>query len=272
MPASRKNNTISRSRETSTSIEAPTQNPVARPNMSASAILSWLDEIPNDCRADTAQPPACKRRRLNPPTPDSSTISYDKDIAFLDMPTSRKASPHKRQEPGGAETPRSKRFRSDIDLEPSELSAASGRLSPSKQLRALRHQPDGIEYRELSDFDNKPASLRSLLKSIDTVMEGQGIVASSHHPALLQAAEDDGDVFDWAASGASYYFSDGRDQFGQTPSVENVLRILDKAIQCSQGDHHEDAWNNFVHTPLLELAFHPTGQRIKHQFITAASW
>ncbi|KAH8647010.1 hypothetical protein BGZ61DRAFT_488217 [Ilyonectria robusta] len=204
-----------------------------RPNISASAILSWLDEIPNDCRADTAQPPACKRRRLNPPTPDSSTISYDKNIAFLDIPTSRKASPHKRQEPGGAETPRSKRFRSNINLEPSKLSAASGRLSPSKQLRALRHQPDGIEYRKLSDFNNKPASLHSLLKSIDTVMEGQGIVASSHHPALLQAAEDNGDIFNWAASRASYYFSNGRDQFGQTSSVENVLRILNKAIQYS---------------------------------------
>ncbi|KAL6410162.1 hypothetical protein AUP68_06574 [Ilyonectria robusta] len=237
-----------------------------------SIILSWLDGIPKESPAHIAEPYASKRRRLNLPTPNSSTVSYENNTAHLNMPPTRKLSPFKRSEHGNAETPRSKSDRSENDLEPSEISLTSRRSSPSKQIRALRHRSDGIEYRELSDFIDKPASLLSLLDDIDNTMEGQGIISPSEITALSQAAKDYNADFRWAAKGNLHYFSEKRDRFGQTPSVEDVLRILDKAVECSQGDHAEDSWNKSVHAPLLELAFHPRGQRIKDQFISATSW
>ncbi|KAH6973838.1 hypothetical protein BKA56DRAFT_676484 [Ilyonectria sp. MPI-CAGE-AT-0026] len=168
-----------------------------------SIILSWLDDIPKESPAHLAEPYASKRRRLNMPTPNSSTVSHENNTAHFNMPPTRKLSPFKRSEPANAETPRSKSERSENDLEPSEISSTSGRSSPSKQIRALRHRSDGIEYRELSDFIDKPATLLSLLDDIDDTMEGRGIISPLENIALSQAAKDYNADFRWAAKETS---------------------------------------------------------------------
>lgn len=244
-----------------------------------SAIHAWI----TDCSADSTTSRTSKRRRLNPRplTPDPSVNSHDNSHAIdCGMSASRRTtSPSKRSEPepgpGGAETtPQSKRFRADIEFAPSEVSlaSASGRQSPSKQIRTLRHQSDGIEYRELSDFTNKPPSLLQILDSIDSVMEGQGILPAAHKDALSQAAKEYQTEFRWAAKENTYHFSTTREHLGVVPSVQEVLDILDKAAECSQGEHPEDNWNKFVHAPLLEFGLRQSGQRTKNQFISATSW
>lgn len=183
-----------------------------------------------------------------------------------------KKSPRKHSQAGGSETPHSKRFRSDIEFDPSEVSVpTSGRLSPSKQFHLLRLKTDGILYRDFPQFKNKPPALRTMLRGVERAMEGHGIIPTSRQPELLQAAQEYEDTFEWADSGEHYY-SDDRNVLGQVPSVETVLRILDKAVECSAGSHQENGWNTDVHGPLLELAFYPTGQRINDQLISTIAW
>lgn len=242
--------------------------------MSELDILAWLQAISIDNHLEIASPKPVKRRRLSPPTPSSSSSITSKHRT--NAPKPRGQSPNKRPELIGSETSafkRSKGIRSEVDLEqPSEFSVSvSGRLSPSKQIRFWRLHPGGISYGELSHFTDKPKSLRRLLARMDHVMEGFGIVSSSQQPEVLQAAQAYDDEFDWAEV-ATHYFSDARDELGSTPSVVAVLDILDKAAECNGHGHHEDAWNKAVYTPVLELAFHESGKRLKDQLITPASW
>lgn len=72
-------------------------------------------------------------------------------------------------------------------------------------------------------------------------MERFGIVFSSQQPEVLQAAQACDDEFDWVEV-TTHYFSDARDELGQTPSVMAVLDNLDKAAECNSHGHHEDAW------------------------------
>ncbi|UPL03140.1 hypothetical protein LCI18_014074 [Fusarium solani-melongenae] len=229
--------------------------------MSELDIISWLQDIPIDNHLDIAAPKPAKRRRLSLPTPSSSITGN----LQTNLPKPRGQSPNKRSEPIGSEKSASKRsrgIRSEVDLEhPSECSVSvSGRLSPSKQIRFWKLHSSGISYGEFSHFTDKPKSLRRLLARMDRVMEGFGIVSSSQQPEVLQAAKACDDEFDWAEV-ATHYFSDARDELGQTPS----------AAECNSYGHHEDAWNKAVHTPMLELAFHETGKRLKNQLITATS-
>ncbi|KAF4467865.1 hypothetical protein FALBO_5265 [Fusarium albosuccineum] len=189
------------------------------------------------------------------------------------MPDTREKSPKKRKTGSEYTLPsRSGGFRSEIDLvQPSESSLpGSGRLSPSKQFHLWRLQPGGIDYGDLSCFADKPRSLRRLLGRIGQVMEGFAIISTTQRDEILQAAESCDDEFDWAVAG-SHYFSAERDALGTTPSVSAVLDILDNAAECNTHGHHEDAWNKAVHTPVLALAFHQDGKRIKNQLITSAS-
>ncbi|KAH6871425.1 hypothetical protein B0T10DRAFT_533563 [Thelonectria olida] len=244
--------------------------------MNTRSVLDWLSNISDIDHQPCKRPDAPSRKRRRPLTPDSTNDNNDS------MPTSDDdaSHPHKRHNAADDMTPRPTRKRiqtvrseSDYSLaSPSRDSSASqrsGSQSPRKQFHVLRLQADGIIYRDLPQFTNKPTGLRSLLDSIDDGMDGNGIIPSSQQPSLVKAARDY-DEFRWAARG-NYYFSDNRDAVGQTPSVEDVLRILDNSVECSAGQHHEDGWNKFVHAPLLELAFHPRGERVKDQLVSFTS-
>ncbi|EXL64787.1 hypothetical protein FOPG_18962 [Fusarium oxysporum f. sp. conglutinans race 2 54008] len=243
--------------------------------MPTSSVLKWLDEISTKApisnhhhdREDAGQ---AKRRRLNPPTPDPSIAPK------MSVSTTRETSPGKRKGQNDPGTPRSKRSRdllSEVDLPPSEVSVAgSGRLSPSKQFQLLRLQPGGPDFGDLSQFVNKPEKLQSLLTKLDDVMEGFDIISASQQSHVQAAPSLYNDEFDWAKSQTrTHYYSKARDELGPTPTVEFIMDILDAAANCNSQQQHEDAWNKFVHTPILKFAFHQKGQRISKQLINCSS-
>ncbi|KAF3768496.1 hypothetical protein M406DRAFT_286427 [Cryphonectria parasitica EP155] len=62
-----------------------------------------------------------------------------------------------------------------------------------------------------------------------------------------------------------HYTSDGaeqkkRDSLGPTPSVDQVLCVLDWAQQCALRAAEEAMWNSAVHFPLLKMAVHGGGR------------
>ncbi|KPA35782.1 hypothetical protein FLAG1_11498 [Fusarium langsethiae] len=243
--------------------------------MLRSSILGWINEISTEAQTsdhhhDREDAGQAKRRRLNPPTPDPSITPK------MSTSTTRETSPGKRKGRNDRGTPRSKRSRDilcEVDLPPSEASfTGSGRLSPSKQFQLLRLQPGGPDFGDLSQFVNKPEKLQYLLSKLDSVMEGFDIISTSQQPHVQAAPSLCNDEFDWVKPQTrNHYYSKARDELGPTPTVEFVLDILDAAANCNSQQQHEDAWNKFVHTPILKFAFHQKGQRINKQLINCSS-
>ncbi|KAH7009956.1 hypothetical protein EDB80DRAFT_838956, partial [Ilyonectria destructans] len=139
-----------------------------------------------------------------------------------------------------------------------QWSERSGRLLPQKHLQILRLSPHGIEFRDLTHFNDKPHSLEVLLEVVDVIMEGKGIISSSAREELELAAQSHKD-FKWVLR-SSEYFSDTRGNVGHTPSLEDVLNVVAAAAECSTYGHPEANWNLEVHQQVLKLAFRPPYQ------------
>ncbi|KND86218.1 hypothetical protein TOPH_09160 [Tolypocladium ophioglossoides CBS 100239] len=189
------------------------------------------------------------------------------------MSVPRGESPSKRQNPSDDETPRASHHKriqtpgsessyslSDQSRRSFQSSERSGRLSPQKHMRTLKLNPKGVKFGDLSHSDDKPPSLEALLETVDVIMEGRGIVATSAREALTLAARSHKDL-KWACRGGDY-FSDSPDIVGCTPPPEAVLSVMAAAAECSTCGHPEANWNLEVHQRVLELAFRPQGQSI----------
>lgn len=164
--------------------------------MSTSSILAWLDKIPAEAQpSDQEDAGPAKRRRLNPPTPDPSTSpTMSGSVARDTSPGKRKG----RADPGTpSSAKRARDLRSEVNLPPSEISATgSGRLSPTKQFQLYKMQPNGPDFKDLSQLSNKPKPLRTLLAKIDNVMDGFRIISPAQKSELEAAAEKYNGNFD----------------------------------------------------------------------------
>ncbi|PNP59531.1 hypothetical protein FNYG_14929 [Fusarium nygamai] len=225
-------------------------------------IQSWIRQIEPVTKSQHDTHKHCaKRRRLNPPTPDPSQSSRsmgsrrskrraidalyanDDNDDILDTPR-----PPKLQAP-----------RSESGTSLTSSSAASGYSSPTKQLRELKFHPRGVDSRELKDFQNKPASLKTLLQKIDDSVSGFGILPTSQRTCMAELDIKVYDNFEWvkAKPPRDIFFSDDRDDLGHTPPPEVIQTILHQAGECSERGHSEASWNVEVHHLVLKTALRP---------------
>ncbi|KAM3509101.1 hypothetical protein MY10362_000810 [Beauveria mimosiformis] len=224
---------------------------------------------------------AAKRRRLRHLTPPSSyhEISGDDNtkqhqVHYL-MPLQNVVM----ETPGGGpkrrmddETPRAKRVQSSSSRsysfsEQSSRCTRSGRTSPLKQMLKLRHDPNGLDMRELESFADMPEELVMLLDDIQAFVDGKGIVSTSAQVALVAAAQSD-QSFRWASpSRSSEFLTDDPTVAGCTPLPEFVLDAKAAAVECSYRNYPEATWNLEVHQLILSMAFRPPGQRRFRQLV-----
>ncbi|KAK7429776.1 hypothetical protein QQZ08_003621 [Neonectria magnoliae] len=250
-------------------------------------VFDWLDTIPQDIDyayrittfpADNPSPPSRKRRRFNPPTPESSHHGCQSKK----MPTSRKGSPSKRSfdfyddEEETEQTPRAPRSNKHVQTpksgslsfasSQSERSARSGQSSPSKHFNALERSARGVVSRELSRFHPQPPALEALLDEIDVIASGQGILPVSDRETFNSLNNEEHWDLKWARKGSSsdICFSTEREKLGYTPSPALVLDILFAAAECNENSHPEATWNTEVHQRVLETALRKGAPRGSH--------
>ncbi|KAG7403113.1 hypothetical protein Forpi1262_v018791 [Fusarium oxysporum f. sp. raphani] len=225
-------------------------------------IKSWLRQIEPLTKSQHDKHKHCaKRRRLNPPTPDPSQSSRSmgsrrskrRAIDALDV---------NNDNDDILDTPRPPKLqapRSESGTSLTSSSAASGYSSPTKQLRELKFHPRGVDSRELKDFQNKPASLKTLLQKIDDSVSGFGILPTSQRTCMSELDVKVYDNFEWvkAKPPRDIFFSDDRDDLGHTPPPEVIQTILHQAGECSERGHSEASWNVEVHHLVLKAALRP---------------
>ncbi|GKU11752.1 unnamed protein product, partial [Fusarium langsethiae] len=225
-------------------------------------IQSWLRQIEPVTKSQHDKHKHCaKRRRLNPPTPDPSQSSRSmgsrrsKRRAFdaLDVNDDNDDI---------LDTPRPPKLRaprSESGTSLTSSSATSGYSSPTKQLRELKFHPRGVDSRELKDFQNKPASLKTLLQKIDDSVSGFGILPTSQRTCMAELDIKVYDNFEWVKTKPprDIFFSDDRDDLGHTPPPEVIQTILHQAGECSERGHSEASWNVEVHHLVLKAALRP---------------
>ncbi|KAH7115341.1 hypothetical protein B0J13DRAFT_514709 [Dactylonectria estremocensis] len=251
-------------------------------------VFDWLNTIPHDsdytqqlssCPAENTNPPSRKRRRFNPPTPESSKNRRKSRR----MPSShRDGSPSKRSfdsydnDNENEQTPRAPRSNKHVHTpksgslslasSQSEKSARSGQSSPSKHFNALERSARGVVSRELSQYHPQPPALEALLDEIDLIATGQGVLPVSDRETYSSLGNEEYWDLKWARKGASSdrYFSTERQSLGYTPSPDLVLDILFAAAECNGNSHPEATWNTEVHQRVLETALRQPTLRGPH--------
>ncbi|RKK21609.1 hypothetical protein BFJ66_g17506 [Fusarium oxysporum f. sp. cepae] len=221
-------------------------------------IQLWLQQIQTGSTSTPQTRQGPKRRRLNPPTPEASqsgnSMASPKKHTLTDYDDEFETPRPSRR----IRTPRSE---SGTSL-PSTQSAsqASGRSSPTKQLRALALNTRGVITRELSAFPNMPAPLETLLDKIDLASSGIGILPSSQRPVYRD--------FKWTRQPilSNILFSDDRDNLGHTPTPEAIQWILHEAAYCNSRGCSEADWNVEVHHRVLAAALRPLQGPRRDQF------
>ncbi|EXK24197.1 hypothetical protein FOMG_19062 [Fusarium oxysporum f. sp. melonis 26406] len=221
-------------------------------------IQLWLQQIQTDSTSTPQTRQGPKRRRLNLPTPEASqsdnSMASPKKHTLTDYDDEFETPRASRR----MKTPRSE---SGTSL-PSTQSAsqASGRSSPTKQLRALALNTRGVITRELSAFPNMPATLEALLDKIDLASSGIGILPSSQRTLYRD--------FKWTRQPilSNILFSDDRDNLGHTPTPEAIQWILHEAAYCNSRGCSEADWNVEVHHRVLAAALRPLQGPRRDQF------
>ncbi|CVL11713.1 uncharacterized protein FPRN_14911 [Fusarium proliferatum] len=237
-------------------------------------ILLWLRQVDDICSRNSTSSDhisifePIRDKIVHPKSlPDSSKFS---------KPAAEKAPTKKRKTTKGAvpnPSPNDARFDDEgeqdktprplrsvyIPSDTSSMSSASGRSSassPRKQLVAMALSSHGLETRAMSDPSGLPPSLASMRTKLLQFSRGRGILgengldsiqdetaARALHPDMVAIYED-----------KKFCCSRRREELGITPSLDDVVYILESAGDCLRKGRSEVAWNHEVHFPLLCLA------------------
>ncbi|RBR16172.1 hypothetical protein FVER53590_13511 [Fusarium verticillioides] len=219
-------------------------------------ILFWLDDLPPHF-PPPAQPRSKKRSLSNGgllPSPPHSPESVAVEMPAA-TPVSKKRktlgdvpplAPHERVDDDDEESEQTPRAEPSLwDERASQRTGstgASGASYPTKALRALKYQDDGLDHVRLDVSDETlPASLVELANDMQDFGNGEGVV-----PVYLMP----------------YRFDDDDKRYPKTThrqlKLGDVLQVVSDARDCDEYQADEAYWNNHVHTPLLNIIFHGT--------------
>lgn len=137
-------------------------------------------------------------------------------------------------------------------------SRASGRTSPRKRLRGLALQDDGIITRDFGGAAaDMPAELRELLVQIIDISNGIDVISRDRRQEIENVTPNTSFRHPYPHNYASEdQQQQNREALGPTPSVHDVVAVLQSAAYCAAHPAEEAMWNSAVHLPLLQMAVH----------------
>ncbi|CVL06882.1 uncharacterized protein FMAN_11976 [Fusarium mangiferae] len=236
-------------------------------------ILFWLDRIPPHS-FPSAQPISKKRSLSNSgplPSPPHSPESGSEEMPPVtpvakkrktlgDLPSLARREQGQDDEEENEQTPRAEPSLSDDrSSQRTGSTSASGTSSPTKALRALKYQEDGLDHVKLDLSDKTlPASLVELANDMQDIGNGEGVVPGY----LKDEIKDLGRTTAAHGSFKSYRFDDEDKRYPKAShrrlSLGDVLQVVSDARDCDEYQADETYWNNHVHTSLLNIIFRGT--------------
>ncbi|KAL5866587.1 hypothetical protein ACKVWC_010480 [Pyricularia oryzae] len=254
------------------------------------SILTWLEQVIPVCEQPLLNPPSIqiappkKRKRSSAVTNRHALASPPPSISAVSRISTRTPTRRKRRaaaEDGDDDAPvdleNSPRQRGDYPawsiLAPPRLfstpqaawesssvqsatssgvSTRSGQHSPSKELARLALGPGALVTQPLALTEALPPMLFNMLKVMESIQEGSvGIFPERIKDALKKEAET---RRTFEIYQHMFVPNESRDLLGPTPSVSEVMDIVEDARRCNSRVEYEDGWISGVHFPLLRLA------------------
>ncbi|KAF5648579.1 hypothetical protein F52700_895 [Fusarium sp. NRRL 52700] len=236
-------------------------------------ILFWLDGIPPHF-PHPAQPNSKKRSLsdvANLPSPPHSPKSAPEEMPPVTPVTKkRKTLGHgpplalpdqvEDEDEENEQTPRAEPSLSDDRAsQRTGSTSASSTSSPTKALRALKYQEDGLDHVKLDVSDDTlPASLVQLANDMQDIGNGESVV-----PVYLKH-----DIKDLGTKTTAhgrikpYRFDDENKRYPKNShrrlNLGDILQVVSDAWDCDEYQADETYWNNHVHTSLLNIIFRGT--------------
>ncbi|KAH8661187.1 hypothetical protein BGZ61DRAFT_369428 [Ilyonectria robusta] len=221
-------------------------------------------------------PPTPKRRRLEESTGgvDNGDVQDETPRAnssWTGLPggvPEASASPTKRQNRRRAHRTHTASPIPSLSSQSESQSYTSGRSSPTKRLATLELNHDGIETRVMSLTNPLlPETLAEILSELEFCSNGLGVVSRSCKDEIQAQAQANRSFS--LFRDFMYADPETRDTLGPTPSVPDVMWILEEARECQDTMQSESGWNMGVHFPLLHKAIY--GQRRQKQLVGVAA-
>ncbi|KAH0421531.1 hypothetical protein CcaCcLH18_13373 [Colletotrichum camelliae] len=231
-------------------------------------IIEWIDCItdgPPEPNVSTDKPSSVapannKLKRRWPWSPSSSIEMSSPTKRRRESQSSSLASSAHSQATDNAETPRVKKsHRPNLPARtPSQASkaskASSSRVSPTKQI-ADRQNKDSPVLIKQYDIEEPgiPPSLRRLWFALEMFSKGIGVISKSNE-AEIAIAKEKSARFEPIQGDCFFDGTSTRDQLGPSPTVAQVLGILNVAKRCAEEKYDEASWNMCLHRDVLQLA------------------
>ncbi|KAI6357814.1 hypothetical protein MCOR25_007567 [Pyricularia grisea] len=133
----------------------------------------------------------------------------------------------------------------------SGVSTRSGQTSPTKELARLALGPGALVTYPLSRTQSLPPKLLAMLEIMEDIESGVGIFPERLKDSISKETETGR-----LPRIPHHMFAENetRDLLGPTPSVSDVMDIVEDASRCVSTGQYEDGWICGVHFPLLRLA------------------
>ncbi|KAK7433629.1 hypothetical protein Landi51_13847 [Colletotrichum acutatum] len=179
-----------------------------------------------------------KRQRAS-----ASSTSSDGSVIDLQELTPRPVKSH-RSDPRPGRLTRASSTRSG---------ASSSRASPKKHLAYRQYKTAPITVRQYwPNEESVPCSLHEMWGKLARFNKGANVI-SMRKKAEIDAAADS---LLRRQTIERWYYDDApaRDDIGESPSVAQVMSILENARFCSDEGYCEASWNQVVHGEVLQLA------------------
>jgi hypothetical protein len=138
----------------------------------------------------------------------------------------------------------------------SVTSHKSGRLSPTKQIHALRNLERPVIFCDLNSIesDGGRSDVAAMRTAVQMLADGVGIVEYDSADAF-RASLDQLSALDRARLLRPWARDVNGALCGRTPEIRKITNIIDDAIALNTGaGGAEDEWNSDVQKPLLKLA------------------
>lgn len=154
---------------------------------------------------------------------------------------------------GWAQLPRSQDVKVEPDTEPvswpQPVNDKPVAAPPLPILRTIKVEPD---------IEPPPTTLTTLLKRINDIYAGRGIMSSQLRSTLLDSVKFlSFDKMSWAQGGkeSDVHYCPQRHKLGQMPSPMDVERIMYRAAICAKAESPTTEWNMEVVHKILDLSF-----------------
>jgi hypothetical protein len=136
----------------------------------------------------------------------------------------------------------------------------SGRMSPSKQLHALKDAGEPVRFLDLDNAQtSEPDDVAVIAEALESLGNGHGVLGWEEEEtrAMVEGLSRREQTRFLAPAARNT----ARKQYGGMPNLSAVRDIVDAAHENNRDDADGDTWNTEVHHKLIELALQTSKHR-----------